>query len=177
MQPPGPRLLVDMALALAALAGLLLLAMRDAPNAGVEVQAQDPPPGIDSVVAHVSGAVARPGLVTLPRGARVADAVTQAGGPLPDADLDAVNLARRLADEDTIAVPRQGDRASSALIDLNHATRAQLISLAGIGEVTAGRIIESRDRAPFASTDELVTRRLLSARDYEAIRDLVTARP
>lgn len=129
------------------------------------------------MVAHVSGAVARPGLVTLPRSARVADAVTQAGGALPDADLDAVNLARSISDEEAITVPCQGDRAAATLIDINRAPRAQLISLAGIGEVTAGRIIESREGAPFTSTDELVSRRLLSVRAYEVIRNLVTVHP
>ena len=60
---------------------------------------------------------------------------------------------------------------------MNRATRSQLIALAGIGEKTADRIIESRATTPFASSDDLVTRRLLTAKEYEAIRDLVTAAP
>lgn len=176
MPRPGPRLVVDAALALAVVAGLVALSARGTPAPGVEVEKADLPPGVDRVVVHVAGAVASPGLVTLERGARVADAITTAGGGLPDADLDAVNLARRVEDEERISVPRRGDRATR-LVDLNRATRPQLIALAGIGERTADRIIESRTSAPFASSDELVTRRLLSAKDYEAIRDLVTAAP
>ena len=176
MRRPSPRLLLDAALALAAVAGLAALSLRDTPSPGVEVELADPPAGVDRVVAQVAGAVASPGLVTLGRGARVADAVTLAGGALPEADLDAVNLARRIEDEERILVPRKGDRATR-LLDLNRATRAQLIALAGIGEKTADRIIESRGGAPFASSDDLVTRRLLSAKEYEVIRDLVTASP
>ncbi len=176
MRRPDTRLLVDTALALAAIAGRAALALRASPSPGAEVELADPPAGIDRLVVHIGGAVASPGLIVLERGARVADALTSAGGALPDADLDAVNLARRVEDEERTLVPRKGDRAAR-LLDINHATRTQLIALAGIGEKTADRIIESRTGAPFASSDELVTRRLLSATEYEAIRDLVTASP
>lgn len=176
MRRPSTRLLVDITLALAAVAGLVVLSLRNTPSLGVEVKLAGTPPGVDRVVAQVAGAVASPGLVTLDRGARVADAVTLAGGALPEADLDAVNLARRIEDEERILVPQKGDRATR-LLDLNRATRAQLIALAGIGEKTADRIIESRSGAPFTNSDDLMTRRLLSAKDYEAIRDLVTASP
>lgn len=175
MRRPSARFVVDSALALIAVAGLAALSLRDAPSLGVEVESLDPPPGVEGVVVQVAGAVASPGLVTLARGARVADAVTLAGGALPEADLDAVNLARRVEDEERIVVPRKG--ASTRLIDINRATRTQLIALAGIGEKTADRIIESRGEAPFASSDDLVARRLLSANEYAAIRDLVTASP
>ncbi len=176
MRRPGLRLFVDAALAVAAVAGLLALTIRDTPAPGVEVEIADRPPGIDRVVVQVAGAVASPGVVTLGRGARVSDAVTLAGGALPGADLEAVNLARRVEDEERIVVPRIGDRATR-LLDVNRATRSQLIALAGIGEKTADRIIESRATTPFASSDDLVTRRLLTAKEYEAIRDLVTAAP
>lgn len=176
MRRPGPRLLIDLALAPAAVAGFIALSVRDVPSPGVEVERADPPPGVDRVVVQVTGAVAAPGLVTLAHGARVADALREAGGGLPDADLGALNLARRVEDEERILVPRKGDHASP-LLDLNRATRTQLIALSGVGEKTADRIIESRTGAPFASSDELVTRRLLSTREYAAIRDLVTVVP
>lgn len=176
MRRPSTRLLVDSALALVAVAGLAALSLRDTPSPGVEVDAFDPPPGIEGVVVQVAGAVASPGLVTLERGSRVADAVGLAGGALPEADLDAVNLARRVEDAERIVVPRKG-APTARLIDLNRATRTQLIALAGIGEKTADRIIKSRAESPFANSDDLVTRRLLSANEYAAIRDLVTASP
>jgi competence protein ComEA len=174
MRRPGIRLIVDIALALTAIGGLGVLATRDTPAPGVEVERAEPPAAIDRVTAHVGGAVVTPGLVTLPRGARVADAVTQAGGVLPDGDLDAVNLARRIEDEERIVVPKKGTSATT-LLDLNRATRAQLVALPEVGEVTADKIIESRAGAPFRSSDDLVTRRLVSAKAYEAVRNLVIA--
>lgn len=61
------------------------------------------------VTVHVAGAVASPGLVTVPAGSRVGDAITQAGGPLPGAQTDAVNLARVLTDGEQIRVPAEGE--------------------------------------------------------------------
>jgi competence protein ComEA len=67
-------------------------------------------------VVYVAGAVARPGVYEVPPGARVESALRAAGGALPGADLEAVNLARPLEDGEEIAVPRPGEpvRASSA---------------------------------------------------------------
>jgi competence protein ComEA len=62
-----------------------------------------------TLAAYVSGAVLRPGVYQLPVGSRVADAVQAAGGPQPDADLERINLAARVADEDHIVVPRMGE--------------------------------------------------------------------
>ena len=56
-------------------------------------------------MVHVAGAVTRPGVVTLPGGARVIDAIDTAGGALASANLDAVNLAARLRDGQQILVP------------------------------------------------------------------------
>ena len=176
MRRPGIQLIVDAALALTAVAGVGVLATRDTPAPGVEVERADPPAAVDRVTAHVGGAVVTPGLVTLPRGSRVAEAVTQAGGALPDSDLDAINLARRIEDEERIIVPKKG-AVSTLLLDLNSATRAQLVALPEVGEVTADKIIESRSGSPFRSSDDLVTRRLLTAKAYEAVRNLVTAKP
>ena len=56
------------------------------------------------IVVSVTGLVGQPGLVTLPTGARVADAIAAAGGASGDADLTGVNLAARLADGDSVVV-------------------------------------------------------------------------
>ena len=122
------------------------------------------------LAVHVAGAVARPGLYHLPTGSRVADAVALAGGKLPRADLDRLNLAARLVDGQKILVSRRGDPllpemgsggggaglsgaagesnpgAPSEPIDLNAADLAALDSLPGIGPATARAIIEERTR-------------------------------
>ena len=68
-------------------------------------------PVTSTVVVHVSGAVVRPGVLHLPVGTRVIDAVDAAGGPTPDADTDRVNLATLLSDEGRVHVPRVGEAA------------------------------------------------------------------
>lgn len=66
------------------------------------------------VYVHVVGQVKRPGVVTLPAGARVRDALTAAGGPSPGADLAAVNLARPVIDGEKVQVPKPGEAMSTA---------------------------------------------------------------
>ena len=122
-----------------------------------------------TVVVSVVGLVARPGLVTLPQGARVADAVAAAGGLLPDADPASVNLAAVVSDGQQVAVgvPGAGVAGGAAPgvagaadgggpVDLNAATAADLDALPGIGPVLAQRIVEHRERnGPFRSVEQL----------------------
>ena len=104
--------------------------------------------GGDTVTVHVAGAVATPGLVRLPVGARVADAVDQAGGLLLDADPVGLNLARPLVDGERVDVPRLGDAVTGpsggsgtptpaadagGRVDLNRATAADLRSCPASG--------------------------------------------
>lgn len=109
------------------------------------------------VVVHVVGAVNAPGVVRLPAGSRVLDAVSAAGGATSSADLSAVNLARTLVDGEQIAVPVPGEAPAPGdvgrgLVDLNTATEAELDALPGVGPVLAGRIVAAR---PFSAVDEL----------------------
>ena len=124
-----------------------------------------------TVVVSVVGLVARPGLVTLPSGARVAEAVEAAGGLLPEADPASVNLAAVVTDGQQVAVgvpaapgsappgpgsaPRAG-RGAGGPLDLNTAGVAELDALPGIGPVLAQRIVDHRTReGPFTSVDQL----------------------
>lgn len=114
----------------------------------------------EHLVVHVSGEVVRPGLVTLEAGARVADAVEQAGGMETHADLAAVNLARLARDGEHIHVPAVGEAPASGAtpgpVDLNSADASLLETLPGIGPVLAERIIADREaNGPFASLADL----------------------
>ncbi|MGY1803854.1 ComEA family DNA-binding protein [Blastococcus sp. SYSU D00922] len=116
-----------------------------------------------TVVVSVVGQVVRPGLVTLPTGARVADAIAAAGGLLPEADPASVNLAAVVADGEQLAVgapaPAGGTTSGAAdggLVDLNAAGVAELDALPGIGPVLAQRIVDHREsQGPFRSVEEL----------------------
>ena len=123
------------------------------------------------IIVHVVGEVSRPGIVLLPVGARVTDAVDAAGGALPSGQLERVNLARVVADGEQVHVPAAGEPllpggvgatgplaapTAPAVVDLNRADLAQLDSLPGVGPVLAQRILDwRRAHGRFTSVDEL----------------------
>lgn len=128
------------------------------------------------LLVHVVGQIRRPGVVRLPAGSRVLDAVQAAGGPSASADLNHLNLARPLVDGEQIVVPKPGENVPAAglagsagggigptpglsaggLIDLNTADANALDSLPGIGPVIAQRILDWRGQhGRFSSVDEL----------------------
>ncbi|MFL1436236.1 helix-hairpin-helix domain-containing protein, partial [Nocardiopsis protaetiae] len=135
------------------------------------------------VVVHVGGEVEDPGLYTLPPGSRVADAVEAAGGALPDADMDLLNLARSLVDGEQIlvglpqpaaAVPPAGT-AEGPLVNINQAGEAELETLPRVGEVTAGNIVSYREaNGPFTSVDDLINVDRIGTKTLEEIRPHVT---
>ena len=117
-----PLRLVQLALVAAALVALGILAAREPASVGVEVERRDPAPGIDEIRVQVGGAVRAPGVVIAKPGERVADAITRAGGVTAEADTSAINLARRVLDQDQVIVPKVG-QSTGRLLDLNRATQ------------------------------------------------------
>lgn len=131
-----------------------------------------PTPAAD-VTVHVRGKVRDPGIVVLPAGSRVHDAIEAAGGLRPGASSGSLNLARMLVDGEQVAVgvrdaaPSQAGGSArdasgtttggvTALVDLNTATASELESLPGIGPVLAGRIVQWRvDNGPFTDVEIL----------------------
>lgn len=116
------------------------------------------------VVVDVTGAVRRPGVYRMPVGSRVDDAVTRAGGAAPGAQLEAINLAARLADGQQVVVPGRVPgggvgvvtEGAEGPISLGTATAEQLEEIEGIGPVTAGDIIIFRDEhGGLSSVDQL----------------------
>jgi competence protein ComEA len=126
-------------------------------------------------LVHVSGHVQHPGVYRLAVDARVEDAVEAAGGASPDADLSAVNLARRISDGEQIHVPASGETGVvpgegaagagagaagggtvTAKVNLNRASVAELQNLPRIGPATAAKIVADREaNGPFRSVDDL----------------------
>lgn len=149
--------------------------------------AADAPAG--EVVVHVSGAVAEAGVVTLPAGARVADAVAAAGGVVDGAELAAVNLARLLTDGEHVHVPREGEApppsdaapggpsagADGGTVDLNRAGAAELETLPGIGPALAQRIIAHREQhGPFREVGQLRDVSGIGEKRFQDLAPLVT---
>ncbi len=153
------------------------------------------PTGAPAVlVVSVSGRVARPGLVEVPDGARVADVLEAAGGALPDTDLAQLNLARRVADGEQVAVgvppapdaagapaaasPGEGGPAADGgPVELNTATLDQLDALPGVGPVTAQRILDWRaSNGRFARVEQLREVEGIGERRFAQLRELVVVR-
>jgi len=144
----------------------------------------------DDVTVHVAGAVARPGVYTLPPGSLVNDAIVRAGGATRRANLDVVNLAAALADGSQVFVPEPGEAVPVASgvpagsapttgpvepVDLNSATVEQLDTLPGVGPATAAAIVLHREQSgPFATVDDLEAVPGIGPAKLAAVRELVS---
>ncbi|GMA39251.1 ComEA family DNA-binding protein [Mobilicoccus caccae] len=149
-------------------------------------------PAAPDLVVHVVGEVGRPGVVTIPAGSRVKDALEKAGGPSRKAVLTGLNLARPVVDGEQITVP---DKAGAPipintlappsaaagvpagpqpLVDLNAADQPTLESLPGVGPVMAARIIEWRTaNGRFTAVDQLGEVKGVGEKTLEALRPRV----
>jgi competence protein ComEA len=145
-------------------------------------------------VVEVVGAVATPGVYRVDPEARLANVVATAGGFAPQADLSALNLARRVSDGDKIVIPSLAAATAPAAapsaaavgpaveptgapLDLNAAGADELDTLPGIGPVLAQRIVDDRTQnGPFATVDELARVQGISPRMVDALRALVVVR-
>jgi competence protein ComEA len=164
---PGRRglpVLAGIAVVGALAAGLVLVRARPHEVAAPPVALTSAAPDAGGfVVVDVSGKVRHPGIVRLPFGSRVDDALRAAGGPLPGATFDGLNRARKLADGEQVLVGVQpaagaaaGGPPGDARVDLNAADVAALDALPGIGPVLAQKIVDWRtEHGRFASVDQL----------------------
>ncbi|MGB9767744.1 MAG: helix-hairpin-helix domain-containing protein [Dictyoglomus turgidum] len=145
------------------------------------------------IIVHITGEVKNPGVYKLEEGARVIDAINLAGGSLPSADLDKVNLADFLRDGSKIYIPsklensenelksqailskRKIDTSKSDKVNINTASKEELESLPGIGPTLAQRIIEYREEnGPFGSAEDLLNVKGIGEKKLERIRDQIT---
>ncbi|WP_375390362.1 ComEA family DNA-binding protein [uncultured Amnibacterium sp.] len=187
---PGGRVKALVALGLLAVAALIAAAVLAAGQAAGSATELAPvraertaAPAPTPLLVHVSGAVRRPGIVALPAGARVVDAIAAAGGPAATADTDGINLAARVNDGQQVVVPDAGAPPTAAAaagaagtggpISLSTATAEQLETLPRIGPAMAARILAYRDAHGFATVDDLGNVGGIGPKTLEALRDLV----
>jgi len=144
---------------------------------------------------YVCGAVKAPGVVRLPAGARVADALELAGGAAAKAELSGVNLAALVTDGQQILVPERGaavassstggggvatasaaaPAAAGALININSASVSELDVLDGVGPATAQKIVDYRTaNGGFKSIDEIKNVSGIGDAKFAAMKDSIT---
>jgi competence protein ComEA len=156
-----------------------------------EAQAAKEPKEIS---VYICGNVNNPGVVTVKEGARLDEALALVGGAKEDADLNAVNLAYRLEDEDMIYIPLKGEKLegkgdtipgvstvksvaikASGKININTAGEKELDTLEGIGPATAKSIIQYRNaNGPFKSIEDIKKVKGIGDSKFNSIKDKIT---
>ena len=154
---------------------------------------------LGNIVVHVIGEVKKPGVIKLKEGARIIDAINKCGGQTEEADLSKINLAYVLDDGSQIYIPRvkediqnttimkteagnnvivnnvtQGDDEKSIKVNLNTATLEKLMMLPGVGESTAQKIIEYRNKnKKFKTIDELKSVSGIGDAKFNSLKDYI----
>ena len=138
------------------------------------------------ILVYICGAVNEPGVIALPEGSRMNDAVLAAGGFLENAAVTGVNLAEKLRDEQMIVVLTQEEfnareegvsRAEDTLVNLNTADISDLCSLPGIGESKAREIITYREKnGAFRKKEDIMQVTGIKENLYRKICDLISVK-
>lgn len=169
-------------------AGFILLI--SSPVRGTPVQLP-PAPTQAPIAVDVSGAVANPGVYFLETGSRVEDAIQAAGGFLPQAFTESINLAAPLVDGSKVLVPMLKQESSSSQdsqdpqtnepmqtvfpININTASKEMLMELPGIGETKAQAIIDYRNQnGPFTSLEQIQEVSGIGPATFEKLKELIT---
>lgn len=145
-----------------------------------------------TIYVHITGEVVSPGMYQLPGGSRVSQAIDAAGGLTEAADDRSINLARELSDGEQIIVTskqmqsdleNQGSNSTTSndqsfttqKVNINTATKEELMTLDGVGEATAEKIIAYRqEHGSFSSIEEIKEVSGIGDKKYEAIKESIT---
>ena len=151
---------------------------------------------VNEIIIHITGAVENEGIVKLEEGSRIADAIEIAGGLTSEADITSINLAYMLKDGQKIYIPKISDTEeeiagieepkidiiidnggygnTSTKININTATISELVTLSGIGEGTAIKIIDYREKnGQFKSIEDIKNVSGIGDAKYESIKDYI----
>lgn len=116
----------------------------------------------DTIFVHIEGEVENPGLVEVPYGTRLFELIEEVGGATENADLSRINLSSIISDEQKIVIPAkivvsessENPSEENILININTASKENLMTLSGVGEGTAEKIIKYRENSGYFNTIE-----------------------
>lgn len=143
---------------------------------------------ISKIVIHIAGSVKNPGILELENGKRVIDAIDLSGGLMDEADISSINLARKLSDEEKIYIPKLGEIveekregidtglgkvSASDIININICSKEELMTLPGIGDKTADKILNYREENIFKNIEDIKKVSGIGEKKFEAIKDLI----
>lgn len=148
-------------------------------------------PTLAPLRVYVTGAVEQPDVYALPPGSIVKDALLAAGGATADADLERINLALQLSDQQQLYVPFQGEESppvapparsgsgsassETGLVNINIASAQELETLPGVGPAIAQRIIDHRtEHGPFQAVEDIMDVKGIGPATFEELRDWIT---
>ena len=140
------------------------------------------------IMVHISGAVKNPGILKINSSKRVVDALEMAGGATDDADLDRINLAAKLHDEEKIYIPKIGEVSSNEIsslvssgensnagkININTADSAEFQKIPGVGAKTAEKIINYRAQNSFSSIEDIKNVDGIGDKKFESMKDYIS---
>lgn len=146
-----------------------------------------------SITIFISGEVKNPGVVTIDSDKRLSDAIENLGGTTENADLNKINLAMKLEDEQHYIIPKIGEDIEyntgqniennevgdniekSKLVNINLATIQELDTLPGVGEATANKIVNYREEnGRFKSIDEIKNVNGIGEKKYEELKSMIS---
>lgn len=153
-----------------------------------ELEIEKAPEESEEIMVHISGAVNSPGILRLDSSKRVVDALDLAGGARDDADLDSVNLAARLHDEEKIYIPKVGEvqenmttlvsspssSGPASKININSADLSELTKIPGVGEKTAQKILDYRANNSFSSIEDIKNVPGIGDKKFESMKDYIS---
>ncbi len=140
------------------------------------------------IYVHIAGAVKQPGLIKVKSGTRLAEAIDICKGTEEDACLNSVNLALKLLDEQKVYIPKKGEkiedfnasnsitRDSDKLININEASKEELVKLPGIGNKTAEKIINYRQNSRFKDIHDLMDVPGIGEGKFNDLESLITTK-
>lgn len=153
------------------------------------------------IMVDVKGAVKSPGVYEVKSGMRIMDAIEIAGGMTKSADQRNINLATQLSDQQVVYVPIKGeiknsdpsqlsavgsssisssspsttDSSTEKIVNINTASRAELLTLNGVGDKKAEQIINYREQqGEFKSIEDLKQVQGIGDKIFEGLQDAIT---